>query len=166
MGLDITAYKNLKKVENPILDEWGELKNWETEWKPGESMEWSEKHFPGRGEGIEPDSVYTFEEEFGFRAGSYSGYNWWRDHLYKFALALMKINEKINPFEELVNFADNEGVIGYVVAEKLKNDFVTHEEMAKKYSKKLQDGEWWLDKYNDWKKAFILASQNGAVDFH
>lgn len=63
MGLDITAYKNLKVVEEPQIDEDGELVNWDTEWRPGASMEWSEKHFPGRGEGIDPQKVYSWKEE-------------------------------------------------------------------------------------------------------
>lgn len=38
MGLDITAYKNLKKVEKPQLDKDGYPVNWESEWLPGASM--------------------------------------------------------------------------------------------------------------------------------
>lgn len=51
MGLDITARKSLKEVENPIVDEDGYPEDWENQWKPGGSMEWSEENFPGRGEG-------------------------------------------------------------------------------------------------------------------
>lgn len=81
MGLDITAYKKLTVVENPKVDEDGELENWESNWQPGPSMDWSEKHFPGRGEGIDSKLVYEWEGRIGFRAGSYSGYNWWRSKL-------------------------------------------------------------------------------------
>lgn len=157
MGLDITAYKNLKKVENPKIDEYGELINWDSEWIPGASMEWSEKHFPGRGEGIEPNSAYTWEDSFDFRAGSYSGYNRWRAKLEEF--------KEGDSFEELINFADNEGVIGYVVAAKLYNDFVKFEEKAEEYSRTISDGDWWFELYKEWKKAFKFASQQGAVDF-
>jgi hypothetical protein len=158
MGLDITAYKKLKIVENSILDEDGNPVNWETEWKPGVSMEWSEQHFPGRGEGIDPNTVYTWEDEFGFRAGSYTGYNWWRNKL-----------EEISDgesFQELINFADNEGVIGYVVSKKLAKDFTENEERAVEFAKKLDESEWWLNQYRNWKRAFEIASENGAVDFH
>ncbi|MGE8207735.1 hypothetical protein ACQKP0_25015 [Heyndrickxia sp. NPDC080065] len=160
MGLDITAYRKLKVVENPQFDEYGELENWDTEWKPGVSMEWSEKHFPGRGEGIEPQKVYTWEESFGFRAGSYGGYNWWRSKLEEFKGDVA--------FQELINFADNEGVIGFVVSKKLATDFAKYEEEAKDFSKTLGENnrEYWMESYYNWKKAFEMAADNGAVDFH
>lgn len=158
MGLDITAYKRLKIVKEPELDEDGDLLDWDTNWRPGGSMEWSEKHFPGRGEGIDPNQVYSWEESFGFRAGSYSGYNWWRAKLEEFA--------KGKAFQELINFADNEGVIGPVVSKKLAQNFSENETAAKEFAKTLDDGEWWINQYYRWKKAFEVASDNGAVDFH
>lgn len=125
----------------------------------GGGMEWSEKHFPGRGKGIDPQKVYSWEEEFSFHAGSYRGYNWWRSKLEKF-----KGDEA---FQELINFADNEGVIGFVVSKKLAVDFAKYEEEAKEFSKTLgENGEYWLNSYHDWKKAFEIATDNGAVDFH
>lgn len=157
MGLDITAYKNLRKVENPKLDEYGEI-DWDSQFCAGSSMEWSEKHFPGRGEGVEVNTVYEYEEKFGFPAGSYSGYNRWRSMLEAFSNGVY--------FQELINFADNEGVIGSVVATKLHNDFVQNENSAKEYSQTIENGDWWFEKYLDWQKAFFFASENGAVDFH
>jgi hypothetical protein len=158
MGLDITAYRKLIAVENPELDEDGELVDWDTNWRPGGSMEWSEKHFPGRGEGIDPQTVYTWEESFGFRAGSYSGNNWWRAKLEKFA--------KGNDFSELINFADNEGVIGPVVSAKLAKDFANNKDKAKVFAGSLEDGDWWLGQYERWQQAFEMAADDGAVDFH
>lgn len=158
MGLDITAYKKLKVVENPEFDEYGELVNWRTEWRPGESMKWSEKHFKGRGEGVDADSVYTFESGYGFGAGSYSAYNYWREILEQF-----KGNVA---FQELINFADNEGVIGPVVSKKLFEDFTRYEKEAEEYAKTIEDGEWFIKQYRKWLKAFGVASDGGAVDFH
>lgn len=137
MGLDITARKNLKVVEKPELDEDGYPVNWETEWQPGASMEWSEECFPGRGEGVEPKAVYTWEDDYGFRAGSYSGYNWWRSKLEEFAEG--------DSFQELINFADNEGVIGPVVSKKLYKDFIENHERAVEFDKTLGEGEWWIN---------------------
>lgn len=158
MGLDITAYKNLKVVSNPVLDEDGNPENWESEWKPGASMKWSESCFFGRGKGIDPDAVYSWEDSFDFAAGSYGGYNCWREQLNRFAVG--------NAFRELINFADNEGTIGPVVSKKLAKDFIDNAERAIGYAKTLTDGEWWLKKYENWRKAFEMASDNGAVDFH
>ncbi len=160
MGLDITAYKNLKAILNPNLDSYGNPENWHTEWKPGASMDWSESCFPGRGEGVDSDTVYTYEDRFDFRAGSYSGYNQWRAELASFAQG--------DAFSELINFADNEGVIGPVVSKKLAKDFADNADRDVEYAKTLgySNGEWWLSKYEAWKKAFEMASENGAVDFH
>lgn len=159
MGLDITVYKNLEAVKNPELDEDGYPINWETEWKPGESMVWSETHFPGRGEGVDPHTVYKYEESFGFRAGSYSGYNRWRLRLHQFRGDVA--------FQELINFADNEGVIGPVVSKKLANDFAVHEEAAVQYANSLgEEGDVWIQLYQIWKEAFEMAAENGAVEFH
>lgn len=160
MGLDIKSRRKLRIVENPLLDEDGYVEDYDNQWKPGASMEWSESAFPGRGEGVEANTVYEWEESFSFRAGSYIGYGMWRSELEKF-----KGNVA---FQELINFADNEGVIGSVVAKKLLNDFNNYESEAEEYSKKIpnSDGEWFIYNYRNWKKAFELASDDGAVEFY
>lgn len=160
MGLDITAYKNLKEVEKPTFDEFGELENWETQWIPGDSMKWSEKHFPGRGEGVNPDGVYEWDDSYSFRAGSYFGYGWWRNKLSEFK------GFESDDFKELINFADNEGVIGGFVSCKLFKDFSTNVESAVKYSSTFEEGKSWLQLYFRWMTAFGFASQSGAVAFH
>lgn len=159
MGLDITAYKNLKKVENPELDEEGFPVNWDSEYMAGASMDWSESVWPKRGEGLDANAVYTYDDSFGFRAGSYGGYNVWRSQLEQF-----KGNEA---FQELIDFADNEGVIGSVVSKKLYNDFVANEKEAIEFAVNMgATGDYWIEKYHDWKKAFEYAQDNGCVDFH
>ncbi|QTG87257.1 hypothetical protein [Bacillus amyloliquefaciens] len=157
MGLDIKAFKNLKVIKNPPYHEdEGELI--EIQWTPGDSMKWSEKHFPGRGEGVNPDKVYTWEDSFSFCAGSYVDYGKWRSQLVKF------IGSEGNAFRELINFADNEGVIGSVVSKKLAKDFKEYEDEARKFSVMVED-PLWFELYGEWKKAFELAAENGAVDF-
>ncbi|OMF32348.1 hypothetical protein [Paenibacillus peoriae] len=158
MGLDITAYKRITKVENPQFDEDGDLVDWNKQWRTDGSMKWSEQHWPGRAEGVDFDTVYSFDESYGFRAGSYSGYNWWREKLAGFAGKVA--------FQELIEFSDCEGVIGPVVSAKLAKDFETYEEQAKQYSSTIEAGEWWFEKYQTWKMAFEMAADGGAVDFH
>lgn len=157
MGLDIRAFKNLKEVKNPKYDEYGELLDWKNQWKPGASMEWSESVWEGKGKPLNSQTVYEWEECFEFRAGSYSGYNQWRDWLNDFA--------GDTAFQELIDFADNEGVIGSELSAKLYNDFRTYHDKAQKYSIELANGEWWFEKYCEWEKAFELAKDSGAVDF-
>lgn len=161
MGLDITAFCQMAPVLNPELDSAGEPKDWKNHFMPGSSMEWSEKAFPGRGEGIDARTVYSFADSFSFRAGSYSEYNVWRRKLALMVGVPEKImfTERTGPFAELINFADNEGVIGPVVSAKLAKDFADHLHEAEVI------GCWFLDSYKNWHKAFKMASDNGAVDF-
>ena len=159
MGLDITAYKNLHVVENPELDEEGYPSNWESEWMPGAGVEWSEENFPGRAPELKCDAVYGFEDSYDFRAGSYSGYGWWRDKLEEFA--------RDDDFYELIEFADNEGAIGASVSAKLYEDFIRNRADAEKFQKTITDDDgWWLEQYDKWTTAFSYAKENGAVDFH
>lgn len=157
MGLDIRAFRGLKEVENPKYDEYGELLNWETQWNPGAGMEWSESVWPGKGKPVNPKSVYEWEDIFKFRAGSYSGYNWWRDRLNEFAGNVA--------FQELIDFADNEGVIGSELSKKLFEDFQAYHDKAEEYSKTITDGMFWFERYCNWEKAFEMAKEGGAVEF-
>lgn len=162
MGLDITSYKRLAVVEKPEIDK-GELIHWDTNWRPGASMDWSERNFPGRGEGIDSNTVYTWEDSFDFSAGSYSGYGNWRSQLESFAESI----GKEEAFQELIDFADNEGVIDPVVSKKLAKDFTENKLEALKFSKELDNnGEWFYKKYEEWQIAFEMAADNGAVDFY
>lgn len=156
MGLDITAYKKLKKVDNPILDKDGYPEDWNNYWKPGAGMLWSESIWQGRGYPINPELVYEWEDLYEFRAGSYIGYDIWREHLKNF-----KGNEA---FQELINFADNEGVIGTDVSKKLRDDFQRFQDEAEEFSTTCTL-KWFMKSYLEWKKAFEYASDNGAVEF-
>ena len=144
-------------------------------------------NFPEQGEGLPNGSVVSKGEEFGHRAGSYSGYNEWRRLLARAALGMSdeevwnKIDSGVSysevPFGELINFSDADGVIGPIASQKLYNDFVKYEEpIMKKLDRfylKFEDYEidgetydWFKFKYKDWKEAFRIASNNGAVIFH
>ena len=67
------------------------------------------------------------------------------------------------PFVELINFPDNEGVIGPVVAAKLAKDFAEFEHRAEEYSASIPDGTDWLENYREWKCAFEMTAKDGAV---
>lgn len=134
--------------------------------------------FPERYKGLENDTVYHFEQQFDFRAGSYSGYNWWRNELAKLVgYSPIKVkNEdgssetrydasawmaKSGPFWELINFSDAEGVIGPVASMKLYSDFLSYHKAAMAHGDKD-----FRDSYLEWEKAFSLASKHGAIVFH
>lgn len=153
MGLDIKAYKNLKRVNNPERDEDGDLVNWESLVDiDQESLDYTEQHFKGRTQGLKA-GVYSYESEYGFRAGSYLYYNRFRDRLEQIA--------SNSQLFELIMFSDCDGFIGSVVSKKLAKDFQDLEQDAKE---KLGQSDFEL--YLDFKKAFELASDNGCISFH
>lgn len=165
MGLDITAYRKLTRAPDAEVDECGAPKEWEkfAHLHPS-TMAWVEENFPGRAQGVQP-GIYSFADKFGFRAGSYSGYGQWRDWLAKvagYAGERAAWSASSGPFWELINFADNEGVIGPVVSAKLAKDFADNEQRIADQSPE----PWFIDQYRIWRKAFEMAADAGAVDFH
>src|SRR5882757_10407870 len=138
MGLGISAYRQIKKLDEEnddccrltIIPEFAE-----------------------RADGLE-EGVYSFTEAFNFQAGSYSGYNEWRNQLAQLAgwkddNAAWQATE--GPFWELINFADNEGTIGPKTAAKLAQDFSDFQAKADKHS-----DHYWREKYDTWRKALEM----------
>jgi len=170
MGLDITSYKNVKIIgRSSDVEEWEEnyyLNNKEDTVfiYPGLS-----NFFPEWAVGLEYGAVYEYEDAFGFRAGSYSGYNYWREWLCETFLNVSPRTVWNNPelyedkpFYRLIHFADNEGFISQIHAQKLAKDFQQYQNVVDT----LDCDEWMKEKYNDWRKAFEMASENGFVEFH
>lgn len=109
--------------------------------------------------------------ERSFKAGSYSGYNRWREKLSLLALGVMP--EEVwdqpelyrgKPFVELIHFSDCEGVIGPKTSAKLAKDFVEFKERAeedeglKEYSSFMP-----YSHYDEWAEAFKLAAETHGV---
>ena len=152
MGLDISTYRKIKKLDvlfnadhepvDPITRVELDCDDWFQAYKNPD--------FPARADDIEDRAVYGFEESDGFRAGSYGGYNSWRDTLAKMAgYALEKYDAGYGeresycvecwggdegPFSELINFSDAEGVIGTAVSAKLAKDFADYQGKADAHS--------------------------------
>ncbi len=83
MGLDITAYSKLKKLDvvfdasgEPIDPVTREVLPWQ-----GYMQACVNSDFPGRAGSLEHGACYSYESSIGFCAGSYSGYNAWREAL-------------------------------------------------------------------------------------
>ena len=182
MGLDIRAYRKVELIEVTDIDTWDE-KSYPIDKEGGygrdthfvygpnphcfrEQMEQSDLVIHG---------VYGYAETFHFRAGSYSGYNAWRDWLSRIMLdvpaqAVWKNKDKYRdkPFFYLINFSDCEGIIVGEAAKRLAQDFANHQ-VRTKHAPTPEgwiEREWWIEKYNDWSKAFELAADGGFVDFH
>lgn len=172
MGLDITAYRKLKAAPDALLDEDGYPLDWERfDIITQSDIDRTEKDFPGSTKGLKA-GVYSFEATHNFKAGSYGGYNEWREELARMAHGMPAKAVWVLPpradfaFQELINFTDCEGVIGPEVAAKLAKDFAAHQDRAEKFATTIADGEWFISRYSEWRKAFEMAADGGAVDFH
>lgn len=169
MGLDITAYSRLAPAGGIAADD-------EDAYATHVRVLPS-RHFPGR-EAPLSEGWHSFADRMGFRAGSYGGYNDWRERLAKLAgyPATMGGGYRTypthaagawasteGPFWELINFSDCDGTIGSAAAQKLARDFAEWDERAKAAD---PESPWFYDLYQLWRKAFELAADGGCVDFH
>ena len=114
-----------------------------------------------------PEGMYEGTDTFGFRAGSYGGYNSWRSWLSRTFLGVLPESVWDNPaqfsgkpFVELIHFSDCEGAIGPTVSAKLFHDFEANESQLNGAD------QWYVDVYHKWKRAFEIASKDGFVIFH
>lgn len=157
MGLDITAYEAVELLPpHPHTEDCsdaGHILAFVTAPSFNQSLRGLEEHRCYRSVG----------ETYSFRAGSYSGYNRWREYLRQLVWGV-SIDDfwVIGPdhyrhreFFELIYFSDCEGTIGSEACADLAADFHRHTIHIPS-----------SNQYADWKKAFDLASKNGCVRFH
>lgn len=142
MGLDISAYRKLTKLDVLFNEDGGPVDPATREPVEDYYKVWANPDFPGRADGLEASACYSYADTKHVFSRSYGGYNRWREELAKLAgypldyretfgvrkasHAAAAWNGKVQagaPFWELVNFADNEGTIGPTVAAKLLRDF-------------------------------------------
>jgi hypothetical protein len=160
MGLDIVAYKGLTKTDaeeniHVSRDEFGYNDDLEKGW-------------------------YDCADSFHFRAGSYSSYNNWRRVLCEAIhgmtdIEFWKDQDSLvgSAFFELINFSDCEGQIGPKVSEKLYQEFSNpeNEEKFRSYCEKEYGDElgavedFYMANWEDFKKAFEIARDNGLVQW-
>jgi hypothetical protein len=164
MGLDIYAVSRVERVTTPESTDDGI-----NVWQDGFDR------IAGLEVGIyQPTSK---SEEHEFRAGSYSHYNWFRRNLslmiYGQTSEVVWMNKDAfegRPFYELIDFSDCEGVFGPEVSEKLHSDFETNRPNMIKYclDNFINDDTTYdnvMEIYDDFTKAFKLASKDGLVLF-
>lgn len=163
MGLDITAYSYLAPV-GKHTDEWCE-DEYHVEAYAYDSFPQSFRGIPILGNDLHGLSGYIEGRCFAwtegtethqFRAGSYHGYNVWREDLRQ---QFNPNNDPDGPFYELIWFADNEGSIGPDAAKDLLADFENHADLY-------QGDEYEREKYSDWTRACQLAANGGLIHFH
>lgn len=156
MGLDISV------MEHPVLTE----KEDELAWR----IHAADPTLAARLDG-KPEGKYVGKLGDGFRAGSYSGYNRWREWLAQRVHGVMpsriwdhpKTYEG-KPFFELIHFSDCEGAIGPKTSAKLAKDF---EEHRIEVCGNTTAGDGYVELYEDFAKAFKRAAEtDGFVIFH
>jgi hypothetical protein len=161
MGLDISACSKINKTDN--LDEAtifiyrGENHN-----DQAKDIE--------KGTYIEDNEAETCR----FRAGTYSGYNTFRDLLSQIALgveakAVWVEEEKYvgKPFYEMINFSDCEGNFGPQMSDKLHKDYMEHRETFHEKIKSKNPYEGYYESvYDNFMKGFEIASKGGILSFH
>jgi hypothetical protein len=168
MGLDVSAYSKVALVAakaNVAEDKIDEMHETCASF-------YVNHDFEGR-QGTIVDGFYSYDDSFGFCAGSYGGYNNWREKLALLAGYRSSGNDEghhhsqgawdadSGPFWELINFSDCEGVIGTETCTKIAADFAKFQPLADAHV-----DQWFRDKYAEWRKAFELAANGGSVEFH
>lgn len=175
MGLDISVYTDAKPLEEqPVKDADG---YWSDSVWDLDGAVYANGNNERSLRGLLPETWYSAKYSHGFRAGSYSGYNRFREDLCRAALGVeprevwsspAAYEEK--PFYELINFSDCEGTIGPEAAADLYRDFEDQEAAvlaAAAAALEEQDLEWFAGLYAEWKNAFRVASEgHGLVEFH
>lgn len=167
MGLDCTAYKNIKKIneEDIRYDEYKDEEGNVVDKYPNNGIVFYINDISHAAKDIDGKAVYSYEESYGWRAGSYSGYNSWRNNLAKLAgwesdHDAWENGKLGDSFYELINFSDCEGTLGTEVCKKLLKDFIEFEDKVNK------NDTYFYNLYLEWKKAFTIAAENGAISFH
>lgn len=190
MGLDVTAYSRVLQIPGAVYPESG----WEEhEWDETHVLAFAYDGFPHSYAGLAmPDRRFTFSgmfgggsniggvwydatgaEVYGFAAGSYGGYNAWRDRLSE---VFLRVPARVvwadadryreQPFFELVHNADNEGVIGPVASAALAEDFERYAAVWVEALRRDPNGDWFREKYRHWAKATRLAADTGLIRLH
>lgn len=176
MGLDITAYSNIKRLKAHLNDDGEAIYD-----STGEEIKeryfyvWKNPSFPGRADELVDGGVYTYEKSVGHGMG-YGGYYWWRNDLAGSAGYPVKeydaafgketsyfggvINSEGGPFYELINFSDCEGAIDASIAKKLLADFKSFNDKAEEI------GGAFFENYKHWQSAMEIASNSGCIIFH
>lgn len=158
MGLDIRYYEHIEPVEDPTTDaiEDGDVIDWFTL-----------DGYESRLDGIEATYMRPSGKSNSFRAGSYGWYNHWRNLLAevirgKTAKEIWAMPDSSEPFNELINFADNEGCMGPKTCAKLAKDF---EDYGEKFAADSRTDDYDREKYTLWCRAFQTAANTGCVEF-
>lgn len=175
MSIQITAYTQIRKRSDVIAGEDYAIDPETKQELPHLWLACLNSHFPGRADKVEHGAYYEYSQRVEGISLGYGGYNKWRNELAKLAGWPLVPDEgdsakrshaasawaaTSGPFWELINFADNEGVIGGKVCAKLAKDFAEFQSKADAHP-----DEYFREGYNSMRRAFEAAADTGAIDF-
>lgn len=187
MGLDVTAYSNLRYIGHHEIDDDSEHpydpETFERLHVEAYSYKEFERHalagIPnhrdeqwGDQKGVKAGCFELTDktERHAFCAGSYGGYNRWRrdlaDQFNPYRDNGDSPPSAEGPFYELIWFADNEGTLGQLAAINLLAAFRQHEVEYRAAHLGTELGDYSVAKYADWMRACELAADGGLIDFH
>lgn len=160
MGLDVSFYASATKVEHSPAYPFDDDECWDAHHVLYVS------DFPKQADGLEHHSCWVTEGRVAHIHHSYGGYNLFREWLSKTALDVAPEFVWTKPeayegksFVDLINFADNEGTIGPVTAQRLASQF------ASQRSRIVATNDDMIDRYDEWGTAFALVGETGFVVF-
>ena len=167
MGLDISTLRNATLIKEVAV---GNLTDEDYE-LVDEDYEHVSIIYPAY-EGLrldgKPEGIYRGDPGISFRAGSYGGYNAFREELSRLALGAepRTVWNNLEAYEgrpcfEIVHFSDCEGAIGPDTSAKLAADFKALTEKAE-----VALDAYYVGTFNNFKQAFEEAAGNGFVIFH
>lgn len=172
MGLDIVAYKKLKK--NDELTKMS-LKRKEVLWNGCEillmhpSLKQFEKVFPDTQTPFNYDgTAYDYEGVEKYSIAAYGTYGWFRRVLDEYKDTVITEFPAAKAFDILINFSSCEGVIGTYACRLLSNAFTICYDSFKTWTiANMQSAEcdFLIGIYDKFKAAFKYASDEGAVEF-
>ncbi len=166
MSLQVTAYKKLVELEDVERDAEGRPVDETAFYAHPDVVEFVERSWRGYTKGLRPGAAYGYREKLTVKQPTSIYFNTWR----RLLLRMVAINPyewegQPQPFAELTDFADRDGIFGPTVAKKLAQDFANWQYHADVFATHLDDnGEFWLRRYNEWRKVFEMAADGGAVE--
>jgi hypothetical protein len=178
MGLDVTAYRQVRKVADwpegvESIDEIAEYEGLSNGyiWNGMRvtNVHPAQKDHPLHRAMLTP-GVRAYVDRERMRAGSYSGYNEWRNWLAiaRYGLTAREVwtRWEADPgFREgaawLINFSDCEGYIDASIAARILADLQAH---AQAIIASAPEG-WYADKFRGWLGLLEIATDGGLLDF-
>lgn len=177
MGIDIYAYRKLRKTDKPIEHEDGRY----VVDKSDEGLAWFDRGVsdafdeaheelygirPGYFDGLDDGFYYAYDEEESFFGCAYSTYSALRDLLCEYA-AEKGLDD--GTFREMIYFSDCEGTIGPKVCKKLLTDFEANHDGFLEFVAETLSEDGWLDRefatalYENYLKGLRYAADDGAL---